>query len=334
MMKNLKNLAELTSAVSNARQVLQLPIDTVISKPQVRVQFKNLDELAASMKTEGQQSPIIVSPENSLGQYVIQKGERRWRAAKIAGLETVDAIINNKEQTATELMAGQLIENIQRDDLTPLEIGLAIAELISAGWSQRKIAQYLGKSASYVSIYATLANMDDTLKSLHNEELVTDASSLATLHKMHELNKEQTLAFIEEIKEKGSATRSEIRQRMTQLQTPKHSSPPTKPDESLQEPTQTPSSNSSSRETYTTFQKKDETAEVNHSAIQARKIEPQNVIIEVLISRGEADVIGQLMVGYISENSDTAWVLIDGKPVEVNVTSIDILEIRDSKNDE
>ncbi|WP_269902083.1 hypothetical protein [Paenalcaligenes faecalis] len=93
--------------------------------------------------------------------------------------------------------------------------------------------------------------MDDTLKSLHNEELVTDASSLATLHKMHELNKEQTLAFI-----------------------------------------------------------------------------------EVLVSREESDVIGQLMVGYVSDNSDTAWVLIDGKPVEVNVTAIDILEIRDSKNDE
>ena len=85
-------------------------------------------------------------------------------------------------------MAGQLIENIQRDDLTPLEIGLAIAELIAAGWSQRKIAQYLGKNASYVSIYATLANIDDALTFLHNEKLVTDASSLATLHKMHELN--------------------------------------------------------------------------------------------------------------------------------------------------
>lgn len=333
MMKNLKNLAELTGAVRNIRQVLQLPIDTVISKPQVRVQFKNLDELAASMKTEGQQSPIIVSPKNDLGQYVIQKGERRWRAAKIAGLETVDAIINNKNQTATELMAGQLIENIQRDDLTPLEIGLAIAELISAGWSQRKIAQYLGKSASYVSIYATLANMDDTLKSLHNEELVTDASSLATLHKMHELNKEQTLTFIEEIKAKGSVTRSEIRERMTQLQATKHNSLPTKPDESLQTSTQTSSSTGSSRETNTTFQKKDETTEINHSALVARQIEPHNVIIEVLVSHGDGDVIGQLMVGYVSDNSDTAWVLINGKPAEVNVTAIDILEVRDSKND-
>lgn len=309
MIKNLKNLAELTGAVTKARQVLQLPLENVISKPQVRVQFRNLDELAASMAEEGQQSPIIVSAPNLQGQYVIQKGERRWRAAKIAGLASIDAIINHKEQNATELLAGQLVENIQRDDLTALEIAVAIGQLIDAGWSQRKIAQHLGKSASYVSIYATLVDLDESLKSLHDEGIVTDASSLATLHKMYERDEAQTLAFAEEIKTKGSATRSEIRQKMTQLQAPTTEAKSVKP-------------------TQQAAPKKELAPNESESA---QKVEPQDFVIEVLVSEEAGDEIGQLMIGYVPSNNDTAWVLIDNKPVEVNVTAITILEVRSAK---
>ena len=80
------------------------------------------------MKVEGQQSPIIVFPKNDNGKYVIQKGERRWRALRVAGIETIDIIVNEKEQSDLDETAGELIENIQRDDLerwgrTPLDEG-------------------------------------------------------------------------------------------------------------------------------------------------------------------------------------------------------------------
>jgi len=97
-----------------------------LSKAQVRKRFRNIEELAATLVTEGQQSPIIVSPKGEDGKYVIQKGERRWRACKHADIPTIDIIVNDKNQGELDETAGELIENIQRDDLTPLEIAEAL----------------------------------------------------------------------------------------------------------------------------------------------------------------------------------------------------------------
>src|SRR5699024_994862 len=99
--------------------------------------FRNIEELAATILTEGQQSPIIVFPKNREGKFVIQKGERRWRACKYAGIETIDLIVNDKIQDNLDETAGELIENIQRDDLTPVEIAEALNLFIEEGWKQK-----------------------------------------------------------------------------------------------------------------------------------------------------------------------------------------------------
>lgn len=383
-MRQIRNLAALTNSVSGVRQVLQLPLERVVSKPQVRVQFRNLDELANSLKEEGQQSPIIVSPKNSLGQYVIQKGERRWRAAKLAGLEKIDVIINNKDQSPIELLAGQLVENIQRDDLTPLEIANAINKLTGSGWSKSKVAERLGKSNSYVSLYTSIHDLNEEIQALYIDGYVSDATSLAWLGRIYELDQEQARSFFKEIRENKGISRAKVREFLDKLNPQKeegftetdhaedaedleketiplenennpqekfheksldHDQTSSYEPESLsidqQQSQPTPSSDHQveasesyaqpsyreASDTTTDSEQIKNSEEATHAG--ARQIASKNLLIEVLVSDGQEDHVAQLMLDFVSNNSDMAWVLVDGKPKEVAVTAISILEIRD-----
>ena len=109
---------------------------------------ESLEELAESIKTYGVIQPIVVSKKD--GYYAIVAGERRWRAAKIAELEEIPAIIrDDDEQTNREI---SLIENIQREDLNPYEKALGIRQLMDKyGLTQEQVAKKIGKSRSSVS---------------------------------------------------------------------------------------------------------------------------------------------------------------------------------------
>lgn len=109
---------------------------------------ESLEELADSIKTYGVIQPIVVSKRD--GYFGIVAGERRWRAAKIAGLEEIPAIIrDNDEQTNKEIA---LIENIQREDLNPYEKAMGIRSLMDKyGLTQEEVSKKIGKSRSSVS---------------------------------------------------------------------------------------------------------------------------------------------------------------------------------------
>lgn len=109
---------------------------------------ESLEELAESIKTYGVIQPIVVSKKD--GYYAIVAGERRWRAAKIAELEEIPAIIrDDDEQTNREIA---LIENIQREDLNPYEKALGIRQLMDKyGLTQEQVSKKIGKSRSSVS---------------------------------------------------------------------------------------------------------------------------------------------------------------------------------------
>ncbi len=109
---------------------------------------ESLEELADSIKTYGVIQPIVVTKKE--GYYAIVAGERRWRAAKIAGLEEIPAIIrDDDEQTNKEIT---LIENIQREDLNPYEKALGIRQLMDKyGLTQEQVSKKIGKSRSSVS---------------------------------------------------------------------------------------------------------------------------------------------------------------------------------------
>lgn len=373
-----RDLASLARLVNkNSKEVLQIPINDIISKKQVRTEFKNLEELANSLKTEGQQQPITVTPANSLGQYTIIIGERRWRAAKMAGLDTVDALIRQKEQKHQDLVAGQLVENIQREDLSPLEIAASIGELINSGWRNKKIAERLGKSDTYVSLYASLIDLPDKILDLAKSKLLTDANSLSLLGKAYDLDKEKTLLYIQEIQEKtGGATRSQIRHFYNAIRKGEESSEEPKAqletstaNEKLIQPEQTdtlPSAQGATSDTEESFDtslvnvtqttkpvsssnvqsEKSDSAYVEKTSATPRKeqpvnsinsniqdefgalqIDPANLVITVLVASDENEDIGHIMMNVVSKNKDLVWVVIDGKPREVHVNTITIVEV-------
>jgi ParB family chromosome partitioning protein len=119
---------------------------------QPRRQFSaaSLQELADSLKQHGLLQPVVVS-RGSTGGYELIAGERRWRAARLAGLERIPAVLREPEGDADQL-ALALIENLQREDLTPIEEARAYHHLrAELGLSQEEIARRVGKERSTVA---------------------------------------------------------------------------------------------------------------------------------------------------------------------------------------
>jgi len=133
--------------------VAELPVAEIHPNPlQPRRQFSaaSLQELADSLKQHGLLQPVVVS-RGSGGGYELIAGERRWRAARLAGLERIPAVLREPEGDADQL-ALALIENLQREDLTPIEEARAYHHLrAELGLSQEEIAQRVGKERSTVA---------------------------------------------------------------------------------------------------------------------------------------------------------------------------------------
>jgi ParB family transcriptional regulator, chromosome partitioning protein len=132
-----------------------LPLDMLQRgeyQPRMDMRKEALEELAESIRTQGVVQPIVVRPLKGAnkGRYEIVAGERRWRAAKIANLEEIPVVIRDIPDSAAVAVA--LIENIQREDLNPLEEALALKRLINEfDVTHQKAAQAVGKSRAAVS---------------------------------------------------------------------------------------------------------------------------------------------------------------------------------------
>ena len=145
--------------------VLQLPIDKIERNPyQTRTSFDEnaLNELAASIKASGVLQPIAVrhikSPDGKDARYQLIAGERRWLASQRAGRTTVPAIV--KHVSNEQAMEMTIIENLQREDLNPIEQAMAFDRLSREfGLTQEQMAQKTGKDRSSVSNYLRLLKM-------------------------------------------------------------------------------------------------------------------------------------------------------------------------------
>jgi ParB family chromosome partitioning protein len=133
--------------------LVEIPVDRVEPNPQQpRHSFpeEDLEKLAASIRQHGVLQPILIS-EREPGRYVLVAGERRWRAARLAGLRTVPAVIRERLDADHHLELA-LVENLQRRDLTPLEEARAYEQLrTSLGLSQAEIAGRVGIDRSTVA---------------------------------------------------------------------------------------------------------------------------------------------------------------------------------------
>ncbi len=131
-------------------------------QPRKHFQEKELLELAESIKTNGLLQPIIVRPLSN-GKYELIAGERRWRAARIAGLRHIKALI--RDESREKLLEIALIENLQREDLNPLEVAKGYDQLIKGfKLSQEEVAKRVGKDRSTVSNYVRLLTLPEKVQ--------------------------------------------------------------------------------------------------------------------------------------------------------------------------
>lgn len=137
-----------------------LEVEPMLNQPRKIFDKEKLEELAESIKQHGVLQPLLVVKLD--GRYTIIAGERRWRAAKLAELKTVPAIVKEYDETQKKEVA--LIENIQREDLNPIEVARAIKELMDVdGYSMQDVAKITVKSLPTVSNLLRLLKLPEEI---------------------------------------------------------------------------------------------------------------------------------------------------------------------------
>jgi ParB family chromosome partitioning protein len=149
-------------------------------QPRINMRTESLDDLANSIRAQGVVQPIVVRPLATPGSYEIIAGERRWRAAQLAGLQEIPALIRNVPDQAVVAMA--LIENIQREDLNPLEEALALQRLISEfDMTHQRVADEVGRSRATVTNLLRLLTLNDEIKQLLEQNKIEMGHARALL---------------------------------------------------------------------------------------------------------------------------------------------------------
>ena len=148
--------------------IRQIPVDRIEANPdQPRTRFEQgaLDELTASIREHGILQPVLVRPLEATNRYQLVAGERRWRAATAAGLASIPALIEElDDDTALEIA---IIENLQREDLSPLEEAVMYDRMVKEhGYSIRRLAQKLGKDKGYLENRLRLAGAPPEIQDL------------------------------------------------------------------------------------------------------------------------------------------------------------------------
>jgi len=155
------------SAQLDTHELQQLPLDLVQRgkyQPRRDIDPVTLEELAQSIKAQGVMQPIVVRAIGA-GRYEIIAGERRWRASQQAGLETIPALVRDVSDEAAIAMA--LIENIQREDLNPIEEAVALQRLQQEfQLTQQQVADAVGKSRVTISNLLRLIALPEEIKTL------------------------------------------------------------------------------------------------------------------------------------------------------------------------
>ncbi len=159
-----------------------IPLDMILPNPmQPRRQFDDgaLAELAESFKSQGVLQPVIV--KNKDHGYILIAGERRYRAARLAGLEKIPAMVLDEKEDA-DMLQMALVENLQREDLNPMETAEAFRRLIDdAGMTQNQLATRVGKSRAAVANSLRLLSLPDKVKEMIRDGRLTEGHARAIL---------------------------------------------------------------------------------------------------------------------------------------------------------
>jgi ParB family chromosome partitioning protein len=198
--KGLEALIATDDSNLDNKAVIELKINDVEpnnEQPRKHFNDEKLSQLSESIKQYGIVQPLIVKKEGNT--YKIVAGERRWRAARLAGLQTVPVII--KDLTSKQVMEVALIENLQREDLNPIEEAEAYEKLISDfGMTQEEISVAVGKSRPAIANSVRLLSLQEKIKEklIGGEITSGHARTLITID-----DPELQLKIVDEIIKKG-----------------------------------------------------------------------------------------------------------------------------------
>lgn len=160
------------------REIKIQDIDPNKNQPRKDFDEEKIDELVISIKEHGVLQPILLKPNN--GRYTIIAGERRWRAARLAGLDKIPAIVRDIEESEILLLA--LVENLQREDLDPIEEAEGIRRLMDeCNLTQEQVAQKVGKSRPVIANALRLLTLSPKIQSYLKENKITTGHARALL---------------------------------------------------------------------------------------------------------------------------------------------------------
>jgi ParB family chromosome partitioning protein len=171
----------LEALIPSAAGVTEVPVGSIVPNPRQPRQALDpqaLQELADSISEQGLVQPLVVTEAE--GRYQLLVGERRWRAAQLAGLEVVPVVV--REVTPQQMLELALVENIQREDLNPLETASAYQQLSEEfGMTQQQIAAKVGKNRVTVANTLRLLKLPDEVKNSLLKGQITEGHARALL---------------------------------------------------------------------------------------------------------------------------------------------------------
>ena len=171
------NLAELGSPTVTNGLKRELPIETLVprsNQPRRTVDQAELEQMVTTIRTLGIIQPIVVRPLDSYpgDHYEIVAGERRWRAAQLAGMSTVPAIIRTLDERCTALYS--LAENIARSDLNPMELARGYQSVVEEhGFSQTELSEAIGQNLKTVNRILRLLKLPESVQALIEQGALT-----------------------------------------------------------------------------------------------------------------------------------------------------------------
>ncbi|MHC5542543.1 ParB/RepB/Spo0J family partition protein, partial [Singulisphaera rosea] len=192
---------------------LTLPVSRIIPDPeQPRKQFDEdeLANLAASLKDLGQLMPILVRWSESADSWIIVSGERRWRASRIAGLETIDVVELGEGRAGEDMVRDmQIAENCVRQDLHPVDRAQAFKSYMTRrGWSARQLAEHLHLSPSTVLRAVAVLDLPEDLK----DKVQTEEISPATAREIAKVEDPAARAVLVKAASEGTVSRATVRE--------------------------------------------------------------------------------------------------------------------------
>jgi len=225
----LSSVASTEDESGNETEFKQLPIEKIQKgqyQPRLNIDPDALQELAESIKAQGLVQPVIVRRLES-GTYELIAGERRWRAAQIAGLHDIPAIVRDIPDQAAAAMS--LIENIQREDLNALEEAIAMSRLISEfGLTHQQTAKSVGRSRTAVTNLLRLLELEEGTKELLDNKKIDMGHARALLALKGDLQLE-TAHKVAERQMSVRDTERLVKNILNKLDNPEKPTPKTKP---------------------------------------------------------------------------------------------------------